>query len=243
MQNYYELLGVPKTATVSQIKSVFKKLALKYHPDKNPNNHQAEDHFKTLNEAYQTLIDENRRWAYNQKINAVDQGNEVNQQPGASNFSTKGNATTYNKYSWTSPNSAAGDYSNQGRHYEEPIEKRKERKSDVYILGITLFIIIATGSLLFGLLMNKIAAKEHFETAIVNFDDKDYYNALMQLNLTIDFDNEHVKAHIMRGDINVKLNRFRLALGDYNRAIKYSDTVDNELVTKRDMCKLILESE
>jgi molecular chaperone DnaJ len=64
MADYYELLGVEKTASAGDIKSSYRKLALKYHPDKNPGDKSAEDKFKQINEAYAVLSDEQKRARY-----------------------------------------------------------------------------------------------------------------------------------------------------------------------------------
>jgi len=61
---YYEILEISKTATKSEIKKAFRKLAQKYHPDKNPGNKDAEDRFKAINEAYQVLSDDKKRSLY-----------------------------------------------------------------------------------------------------------------------------------------------------------------------------------
>lgn len=63
-RDYYEVLGVAKTATDAEMKSAFRKLAMQYHPDRNPGDHEAEVKFKELNEAYQTLSDAQKRAAY-----------------------------------------------------------------------------------------------------------------------------------------------------------------------------------
>ncbi|XP_033494944.1 dnaJ homolog subfamily B member 6b isoform X1 [Epinephelus lanceolatus] len=65
MLEYYQTLGVPKNATQDDIKKAYRKLALKWHPDKNPDNkEEAEKRFKELSEAYEVLSDENKRNTY-----------------------------------------------------------------------------------------------------------------------------------------------------------------------------------
>lgn len=65
-RDYYEVLGVAKDATTEQIKAAYRKLALKYHPDRNPDNKEAEEKFKEAAEAYQTLSDADKRKRYDQ---------------------------------------------------------------------------------------------------------------------------------------------------------------------------------
>ena len=62
-RDYYEVLDVARTADEAELKSAFRKLAMKYHPDRNPNDSEAEARFKELNEAYQTLSDGQKRAA------------------------------------------------------------------------------------------------------------------------------------------------------------------------------------
>ena len=63
-ENFYDRLGVGKTATEDEIKSAYRKLAKQYHPDYNPGDEAAADKFKGINEAYQTLSDKKKRAAY-----------------------------------------------------------------------------------------------------------------------------------------------------------------------------------
>ncbi len=60
-RDYYEILGVACSATAADLKSAFRKLALQYHPDKNPGNHEAEESFKECSEAYAVLSDPEKR--------------------------------------------------------------------------------------------------------------------------------------------------------------------------------------
>lgn len=63
-QDYYETLGVSRGASAADLKSAYRKLAMKYHPDRNPGDAEAEQQFKTINEAYGILKDEDSRAAY-----------------------------------------------------------------------------------------------------------------------------------------------------------------------------------
>jgi len=61
MKNYYRILGVARTATGGEIRNVYRKLAFRYHPDRNPGNRLAEERFKEIAEAYGVLMDRRKR--------------------------------------------------------------------------------------------------------------------------------------------------------------------------------------
>ena len=73
-QDYYEILDVPRDASDRDIKKAYRRLAMKYHPDRNPGDKEAEDKFKELSEAYEVLSDTQKRAAYDQFGHAAFEG-------------------------------------------------------------------------------------------------------------------------------------------------------------------------
>ena len=63
-RDYYSILGVSKAASAEEIKKTYRKLAVKFHPDKNPGNKEAEEKFKEINDAYEVLSDPEKRKKY-----------------------------------------------------------------------------------------------------------------------------------------------------------------------------------
>jgi curved DNA-binding protein CbpA len=70
--DYYEVLGVKREAKSDEIKRAFRRLAVRYHPDKNPGNAAAEEKFKEINAAYEVLSDADKRWSYDQGPSNAD---------------------------------------------------------------------------------------------------------------------------------------------------------------------------
>jgi len=73
-QDYYEILGVSKNATPQEIKKGYRQMAIKYHPDKNPDDKGAEENFKKAAEAYEILSDDNKKARYDQYGHAAFEG-------------------------------------------------------------------------------------------------------------------------------------------------------------------------
>lgn len=81
-KDYYKTLGVERKANPDEIKRAYRKLALKHHPDRNPNNEQAEEKFKEINEAYQVLSDADKRSRYDQLGASYNQWQRTGGAPG-----------------------------------------------------------------------------------------------------------------------------------------------------------------
>ncbi|MFA6965662.1 DnaJ domain-containing protein, partial [Bosea sp. (in: a-proteobacteria)] len=85
-RDYYEILGVSKTASDTELKSSFRKLAMGCHPDRHPGDTAAEAKFKELNEAYQVLSDGQKRAAYDRHGHAAFEHGGGQQGPEFSDF-------------------------------------------------------------------------------------------------------------------------------------------------------------
>ncbi|MFA7084299.1 MAG: molecular chaperone DnaJ [Arcobacteraceae bacterium] len=134
--DYYELLEVSKNSDKTTIKKSYRRLAMKYHPDKNPGNSESEEKFKAINEAYQVLSDEQKRQLYDRYGKAGLQG-----QGQSSGF--------------------GGGFDDLGSVFEEMFgsafgggSRRKQRKTYNYNLDIAIEVTIEFNEAVFGINKN-----------------------------------------------------------------------------------------
>ena len=82
-RDYYEVLGVSKNSSADEIKSAYRKMAMQFHPDRNPGDHTSEDKFKEAAEAYEVLSDSTKRSRYDQYgHNGLRMGQDFHQYSG-----------------------------------------------------------------------------------------------------------------------------------------------------------------
>ncbi|MEM6632981.1 MAG: molecular chaperone DnaJ [Bacteroidota bacterium] len=130
-RDYYEVLGVSRDASKDEIKKAYRKLALKFHPDKNPNDKDAEEKFKEAAEAYEILSDEQKRSAYN-RFGHQGVG-------GAGGFQSRGFEDIFSQFSDIFGDSFFGGTTTGRRR------RRGQRGSDLRINLKLTFAEIATG--------------------------------------------------------------------------------------------------
>ena len=138
MENYYDILNVPNTANEDQIKQAYRALAMKYHPDKNPDNKIAEEKFKRISEAYSVLSDSQKRKEYDLSM--------------SNPFSSSGRTYTYNQ----NTNPFGEDFfsshwrqNSRDAQYENKREKEKISRTEAFKILIRGIILTIAGLLLF----------------------------------------------------------------------------------------------
>lgn len=92
LKNYYNILGIQQTATQDEVKKAFRKLSIKFHPDKNDGDTFLMEMFKSINEANEVLSDPTKRREYNQKLidaDSVRDRNDINQSPTQSTYTNQ----------------------------------------------------------------------------------------------------------------------------------------------------------
>ena len=145
-RDYYEVLGINRNASADEIKSAFRKLSKKYHPDLNPDDPTAEEKFKEINEAYQVLSDAEKKQRYDQFGHA---GVDPNYGAGAgyggfnaSGFQDLDLGGIFEQFFGANAFSGFTDFTGSSRR-RDPNAPRKG--SDVYINQVLTFMEAAKG--------------------------------------------------------------------------------------------------
>ncbi len=189
MANYYEILGVSSTSSEQEIKSAYKRLALKYHPDKNPGDLQAEEKFKEINNAYQVLSNPYRKAQYDILMT----------------FSTTNSSTTYSGTGYTAayatqtaspeeePPKPKAYYRRKPKTRRRYSKEKEEKIAMMWMAGfLAAIFFVVFGAAGISSYKEKRAEEERyrqkmaiFGKAISYFEEKDYGSTLQELETII----------------------------------------------------------
>lgn len=172
MKDYYYFLGIPHDASEEDIKKSYRKLSLKYHPDKNENDDFFADRFREIQEAYETLSDRSRRKTYDQNLESHQKSFRYNVPPAIKTFTAnkihakKGEEIIIN---WQTTNADVVKVLPFGleKAYGERIFKITEFKD-----GKFQILLHATNSLLHKTVVQGITITEVFESESEKFRDR-----------------------------------------------------------------------
>ncbi len=213
MLNYYQILGVSQTATSSEIKTAFKKLAIQHHPDKNPNNKESEETFKLINEAYQVLNDAYKKSIYDQKLFYREDINTKTFQKQTQNSATKKTyKTTFRRRAY------------KGTGYDPRLH--------ILTLG-GFFLCLLLAWLIYSFIENH-AAKNNYDAALKFYQNKEYELALAKVHDAVLQDDSNLQAYYLKGLLISEYKKDKAgAMYCFDRCIVYgqgeTEKADNKL--------------
>ncbi len=215
MSDYYKILEILPSATSRQVKVAYRKLALKYHPDINPENQLADTKFIAIAEAYEILSDPLKR-------NRYDNGLEIDPHK---NFEREFRARRRPPPPYY--------------YYKHKPEKTKYSKRD-YLYAIASVVAIVVFAVVFPLYLMQTTSTKYYEKAVSFYLAGKYYSALHNVDLSIkDLSQTNSKACALASIILVhRLKKYDYALKYINRGLGYSneDSLSSELHYLKGIC-------
>jgi curved DNA-binding protein CbpA len=227
--NLYSVLGVSPTASAQEIKLAYKQLALKYHPDRNPGNARAEELFKIVNSAYQTLSNSSKRARYDLRLQYLQEQRQA----------IRHHQPHHNpRFRQTRPPASVSE-----RYYQN-IPRREERRfvrKDLYItLGFFAFMFVF--SILLKSTMDYITGEDRYKTALSYIEHGKYSSAHSLLTDAIYFRPKHADAYLTRASIEMNVyENYRMAVEDLNQVIALEDRPSANVFMMRGKCHAKLE--
>ena len=225
-------MGLNSLASDQEIKRAFKRLAVRFHPDKNPDDPEAEDNFKRINAAYQILSNSIAKSQYDRLLRG--------ESPATSNQNTGG--TYYYQGKKVSPNSRKRRpvsprkqaQREAARKKNEAIKAKRRAYNKQYNKKATLLVFIGF-AYLFILLSsyNQFNTKYHYYYALEAYNSKQNQQALIELENVLRYDESYAPAHFLIAKILFKQNRKLLSVTFFNKAIENLDTPNPDYFLQR----------
>lgn len=198
--DYYQILGLDRSASMEDIKLAYRKLAKKYHPDRNIGNSKAEEKFKEITEAYNVLSNTSKKAVYEFSENSSGH-------PWVNSF-------TYQDYDINPANK--NKKSNFNYHFNKK-EQRNYKKKNRIIFGTSIFaILLVVGIITITLI--RYSSNYYYHAGLQDFNDKNYTAALQNVDQSFMlFGAQRAEAYLLAGKILT--NHYK----DYNKALQYID--------------------
>jgi curved DNA-binding protein CbpA len=203
MQNHYELLGVPVQATQDQIKSSYRRLALRYHPDKTGGDARYDEQFKRITAAYNVLSDPEKRRQYDHRL--------FYRPPVSQSHSSQ-----------SPPQPAPPRPPRKPSRAQKAQVKADQKRTYLFFAGILLFLILTGTGVYIG--MNIYSSGKYYEEGLALEKKKQYEEAIEKYIQVLNVDPEHPGAYEKLADIKISLfNDHYGAVYLYSKAMESRD--------------------
>jgi tetratricopeptide (TPR) repeat protein len=213
MQDYYQILGISPEATSGQIKAAYRRLALRYHPDRNPHDIQAENNFVRITEAYEVLSNPVKRTEYDLgqvRYLEDEQINTTTRRPPPPHY-----------------------------YYNYKPEKKTYSRRDYAMATSAVFIMIVI-AVVVPIYLLQMTSDKYYNLAISNYFAGKYYSALHNVDLSIkDLSSNNDEACALASVILVhKLGKYDFALRYIERGLEYDpeDSLASEFNYMKGLC-------
>ncbi len=209
MENYYTILGVSQSATHAEIKQAYKKLAMLYHPDHNPENPEAEELFKKLNEAYHVLIDPQKKAMYDYLLLQSQQPEALVQH--------------YSQHAQQAP---------QRYTYRPPQPPEKPPmshfESSVFAVLFMIYVFFLYNSVI------SFYSRLRYTQAEMSYTKGHYSDALYYVSSSLSADYTYWRAYAFKGILSLEQGRNPVeAISSLTKAIQYCELEHPEFFFKR----------